>query len=137
MEPCKISKLLNNSTQPKSVTKKWIKVNDLSNEQRSVNKNIKFKTPILRSNLCDYNNTYIFVKGTITAAGTNVINRTNGQVAFKNNAPFKSCISKINKTWIDKEEDLDIDMSMYNLLEYSNNYSMKSNNWKIVELLQR
>ena len=56
---------------------------------------------------------------------------------LKNNAPFKSCISKINKTWIDKEEDLDIDMSMYNLLEYSNNYSMKSNNWKIVELLQR
>ena len=137
MELYKISKLLNNSNPSKFVTKNWTKANNLSNEQHSVNKSIRFKTPMLRSDLCDYTNTCIFVKGRITFAGTSVINRTNGQVVFKNNTPFRSYISKINSTWIDKEEDLDIDMSMYNLLEYSNNYSMKSNNWKIVELLQR
>ena len=44
-------------------------------------------------------------------------------LAFKNNAPFISCISKINKTIIDNTEDLDVVMLMYNLIEYSKNYS--------------
>ena len=58
-------------------------------------------------------------------------NRRNKRLTFKNNAPFKSCISKINNTFIDNAKDFDIVMSMYNLLEYSNNYSMTS----FVELL--
>ena len=45
------------------------------------------------------------------------------KLAFKNNAPFVSCISKINNTLIDNAEDLDILMPMNNLLEYSKNYS--------------
>ena len=45
---------------------------------------------------------------------------------LKNNAPFKSCVSKINSTLIDNAEDLDIVILMYNLLEYSQNYSMTS-----------
>ena len=45
------------------------------------------------------------------------------KLAFKNNAPFVSCISKINNTLINNAEDLDILMPMYNLLEYSKSYS--------------
>ena len=63
MEHIKISKLLNDSSVLKCVTKKWIELNDLSFGQYSVNKNIRFKTSMLRSDLCDYCHAYIFVKG--------------------------------------------------------------------------
>ena len=64
MEQHKISKLLNNSTVSKFVTRKWIEVNDLSGGQYSVNKNIRFKAPMLRSDCCDYSDAYIlFYKG--------------------------------------------------------------------------
>ena len=53
MEHYKISKLFNDSTVSKFVTSKWIEVNDLSVGQYSVNKNIRFKTSLLRSDLCD------------------------------------------------------------------------------------
>ena len=64
MEHYKIYKLLNDSTVSKFV-KKWIEVNYLSSGQYSVNKNIRFKTSMLRSHLCDYSDAYIVVKGTI------------------------------------------------------------------------
>ena len=70
MEHYKISKLLNDSTVSKFVTKELIKVNDLSYGQYSVNKNIRFKTLMLRLDLCDYSDTYI-VKGRITVQGDN------------------------------------------------------------------
>ena len=76
---------------------------------------------MLRSHLCDFNNAYIVAKGTITVTNPNVANY-NIKLAFKNNAPFSSCISKIINTVIDNAEDLDIVMSMYDLLEYSKNY---------------
>ena len=68
------------------------------------------------------------MKGTIDllAAAANENNKAGENVAFKNNAPFRSCISKINSKLIDNAEDLDIVMSIYNLLEYSQNYSMTS-----------
>ena len=69
MEHYKISNLLNVSTVSKFVTRKWIEVNDLSSGQYSVNKNIMFKTSMLRSDLCDYRDAYIIVKGTITVEG--------------------------------------------------------------------
>ena len=76
---------------------------------------------MLRSDLCDYSNAHIVVKGTITV--TNPENtKGNEAVAFKNNAPFINCISKINGIKIDNAEDLDAVMPMYNLLEYSKNY---------------
>ena len=59
MGHCKISKLLNDSIVSKFVTKKWIEVNDLSSGQYSDNKNKRFKTSMLRSNLCGYSNAYI------------------------------------------------------------------------------
>ena len=79
---------------------------------------------MLRSDLCDYNNAYIVVKGRIIVTGMNNANRRNKKLTFMNNAPFRICISKTNKAFVDNAEDLDIVMRMYNLLEYSGNYSM-------------
>ena len=65
MEHHKISKLLNDSTISKFVTRKWVELNDLLGAQYYVNKNIRFKTPMLISGLCNYSDAYIyfFVKG--------------------------------------------------------------------------
>ena len=86
---------------------------------------------MLRSNLYDYSDAYIVVKRKVNlkAIPNTDVDRKN--VAFKNNAPFRSCITKINSKLIDKAEDLNIVMPMYNLsqsieLEYSQNYSMTS-----------
>ena len=93
--------------------------NDLSSGQYSVNKNIRLKTSTLRSDLCDYSDAYIVVKGRITVQGDNHAKTRNKKLTFKNNASFRSCISKINNTFVDNAKDLDIVMPMYNLLEYS------------------
>ena len=69
---------------------------------------------MLRSDLCDYGNADIVVKGTISVTGTNNANRRNKKLIFKNNTPFRSCITKINNTFVDNAEDLDIVMPMYN-----------------------
>ena len=83
---------------------------------------IRFKTSTLRSDLYDFSDAYIVMKGKITV--TNPKNDAcDKKLAFKNNAPFVSCVSKINNTFIDNAEDLDVVMPMYNLLEYSKNYS--------------
>ena len=81
------------------MTKKWVEVNDLSSGQCSVNKNIRFKNSLLRSDLCDYSNPYVVVKGIISVRGTNANNRINKKLTFKNNVPFRSCISKINNIY--------------------------------------
>ena len=122
----KISKSLNDSTVSKFVTKKWIEVNDLSGGQYYVDRNVRFNTPMLRSDVCDYNDANIVVKETIILEGTNANNRTDKKLSFKNNPPFRSCISKINDTLIDNAEDLDFVMLMYNQLEYSDNFSKTS-----------
>ena len=87
----------------------------------NVNKEIRIKTSMLRSDLCDFNDAYIVVKGTITVDAPKN-EKKNKAVAFKNNVPFINCISKINGVKIDNAEDLDVVMPMYNLLEYSKNY---------------
>ena len=72
----------------------------------------------------------IFVKGDIIltkAGGRGFIDTRNKFLAFKNNASFTNCISKINNVLIDNAEDLDIVMPMYNLLEYSKKYITKMN----------
>ena len=82
---------------------------------------------MLKSSLCDYSDTYILVKGTITvnntAAQGAAANNTNKKVIFKNCAPFTNCISEINNTQIENAKDIDIVMPMYNLIEYSDNYA--------------
>ena len=73
-----------------------------------------------------YKKRYIVVKGRITVEGDKDDETRNKKLIFKNNAPFRSCISKVNNTFIDNAEHLHIVMPMYNLLEYSDNYSMAS-----------
>ena len=110
-----------NKHLPKFVTKKWIEVYDQSQKSYDVNKERRIKTSMLRSDLCDFSDAYIVVKGNITVTNPNNAKR-NKAVTFKNNAPFINCISKINGVKIDNAEDLDVVMLMYNLLEYSKNY---------------
>ena len=105
----------------KFVTTEYVKVNSLSNTYNE-NKSIRFKTPMLRSNLCNYSDAYILVNGTITVAGNSQRDRQNRPLILKNNAPFISCITRINGELIEDADDLDIVMTMYNLLEYSKNY---------------
>ena len=82
---------------------------------------------MLISDLCDYSDAYVVVKETITVEGDNNAKKRNKKLTFKNNAPFfRSCISKINNTFIDNAEDLDIVMPIYNLLECSGNCYMTS-----------
>ena len=106
---------------PRSVTKKWIQVYNQSEGHYSVNKEITIKTSLLRSDLCDFNDAYIIVKGTITVSRPNSAKQKKA-LASINNAPLINYISKIIGVKIDNAEDLDVLMSMYNLLEYSKNY---------------
>ena len=112
----------------KFVTREYVRVNSLPNAYKE-NKSIRFKTPMLRSNLCDYSDVYILVKGTITVTApgvnnnaNNITDKRNRPVILKNNAPFVSCITRINGEFIEDADDLDRVMSMYNLPEYSKNY---------------
>ena len=108
MEYQKIANLLNDASNKPSKfrTRNWVEINDDIRGAYSPNKQIRFKTSMLRSSLCDYSDAYILVKGNITvnntaADGAAAANNTNKKVIFKNCAPFTSCISKINNTEID------------------------------------
>ena len=129
MEHQKTANLLNDGSNKPSKfrTKSWVEINDDVRGVYSPNKQIRFKTSMLRSSLCDYSDAYILVKGNVTvnnsAAAGAAENNTNKKVIFKNCAPFTNCICKINNTQIDNAEYIDIVMPMYNLIEYSDNYS--------------
>ena len=129
MEYQKIANLIDETpNQPsKFRTKNWVEINDESRGAYNVNSQIKFKTTMLKSSLCDYSDAYILVKGTInvnnTAAQGAAANNINKKVIFKNCVPFTNCISEINNTQVDNAKDIDIAMSMYNLIEYSDNYA--------------
>ena len=101
-----------NKDLPRFVTKKWIEVYDQLEKNYNPNKDIRIKTSMLRSDLCDFSNAYIVGKGTITVVRPNNRKRSKA-VALKNNAPF------IN---------LDVVMPMHNLLEYSKNYQKTTGN---------
>ena len=110
--------------------KKWVEINDESRGGYNANSQIKFKTTMLNPSLCDYSDEYILVKGTITVADTSAAdaaaNNPNKKVIFKYCVPFTNCISEINNTQVHNAKDIDIVMPMYNLIEYSNNYSKTS-----------
>ena len=146
MEYQKIANLLDKELNQTSKfrTRNWVEINDESRETYTSN-DIRFKTTMIRSSLCDYADAYILVKGTITITGNAGAEpnpdapRTAAQllaarqaderdkgVTFKNCAPFTKCISRINNTDTDNAQDLDIVMPMYNLIEYTNNYSKTS-----------
>ena len=123
MEYDKINNLLGSESEnlSKFVTREYVRVNSLSNTYNE-NKSVRFKTPMLRSDLCDYADGYILVNGIITVPGNQPRDRQNRPLILKNNAPFLSCITRINNELIEDADDLDIVMPMYNLLEYSKNY---------------
>ena len=114
MEYQKITNLLDNEWKQLSKfrTKNWVEINDNSRGTYNANKQIKFKTTMLKSSLYDYNDAYILVKGKITVDDTSAAgaaaNNTDKKVIFKNFAPFTKCISKINKTQVDNAKDIDI-----------------------------
>ena len=106
----------------------------ISQEQNcNVNKETRVKKTMLRSDLYDYSDVYIVVKGTITVTDSDDAKR-NKNVAFKNKAPFTNCISKIIGVQMDNAEDLDVVMPMCSLLECSQ--KLQKNNRQFVELLQ-
>ena len=127
MEYDEINNLLGSESEnlSKFVTRDYIRVNILFNMYNE-NKSIRFKTPMLRSDLCDYADAYILVNGTITvtanAGANNIRDKRNRKLIIRNNAPFVSCITKINGELIEDADDLDVVLPMYNLLEYSKNY---------------
>ena len=124
MEYQKIINLLDTApNQPsKFKTKNWVDIGDESHGVYNIGSQIKFKTSMLRSGLCDYSEVYILVKGTITVPNTGTAatpNNKNKKVIFKNCAPFTDCVSEINNKGIDYAKDIDEVMPMYNLIEYS------------------
>ena len=112
-------------------TRDWVEINDESRGTYTSNE-IKFKTTMLRSDLCDYADAYILVKGTITITGAGdddaakQLYERNKSVIFKSCAPSTKYISRINNTDIDNAQYIGIVMPMYNLIEYSDNYSKTS-----------
>ena len=111
-------------------TKKWYIINDENNTNYGVNKDtdvnnpdtIKYDTRVLKPNFCDYAEAYILADGTIRAAAAN----GNTRLVLKNCVPFTKCNLEINDEHVDTAENLDITMTMYNLIEYSDNYQDSS-----------
>ena len=123
MESQKIINLLdsNDNESQKFVTKRWYIINDQNTGNNAYGNGkdgttIKYETKVIKPNLCDCSDAYILVTGNIQNKPANSV------VAFKNCAPFRTCDVTINDEHVEKAEDLEIVMPMYNLLEYSDNY---------------
>ena len=102
------------------------------NQKVIIHTKIQFLTKSIESSLCDYSDAYVLVTGNITP------NNAATQVIFKNCVPFKDCRTKINDTFVDYADFINITMLMYNFIEYSDNYSDTSGslwNFKRDELI--
>ena len=121
METQKIVNLLNgsNNKNSKFATKKWNIIDSESKGNYSPVNRIKFLISSLESSSCDYSDAYILVTGNITVTGGNA----DTKVAFKSCALFKEFRTEINETLVDETEHINVTTSMYNLIEYSDNYS--------------
>ena len=121
METQKTVNLLNitDNENSKFATKKWYVIDSESKGNYSHENEIKFLKSSSESSLCDYSDAYILVTGNITVTGGNA----NTKVAFKNCVPFRKCRTEINEIFVDNAEHINITMPMYNLIEYSDNYS--------------
>ena len=122
METQKIVNLLNDSDNENSkfATKNWYDIGSESKD--SLENQIKFLTSSLESNLWDYSDAYILFTENITATPNNAAT----QKVFKNCAPFEDCRTEINDIFVDYANFLNITVPMYNLIEYSDNYSNAS-----------
>ena len=121
METQKIINLLNDSNNEefKFTTKKWYVIDSQTTKGKYKQGNtIKFETETIKSSLCDYSDAFVLVTGNIIGTANN-----NTDVAFKNCAPFSTCTTKVNDVFVDEANHIYIAMPMYNLIEYSDNYS--------------
>ena len=117
----------NTPNQPsKFRARNWVEINSDSWGMYNVSNQIKFKTSVIRSNLCDYSDTHMHVKETITVRNTAVTdataNNANEKIIFKNCVLFTNCISKIINTQVDDAHDIVVVMPTYNLIEYKDIY---------------
>ena len=121
METKKIVNLLNSSENEysKFATKQWYIIDSETKGGYSHENPIKFLISSLESSLCNYSDAYVLVTGNTTVIG----GADNTKVAFKNCAPFRKCRTEINETFINEAEHINIAMPVYNLIEYSDNYS--------------
>ena len=121
MEAQKIVNLLNSSENEysKFATKKWYLIDSETKGNCSHKNPIKFFTSSIESSLCDYSDAFVLVAGNINVVRAD----DNTKVAFKNCTPFRKSTREINETFIDEAEHINIAMPMYNLIEYSDNYS--------------
>ena len=142
MEYQRIINFLDNTSNQVSKfrIKNWIEINDQSRAVNNTNRNIRFKTTMLKSILCDYKDAYILVKERITISGegadvtARLADERNTVVIYiKKNATFINCKSEINNTEIDNDKD--IAMPIYNVIEYSDNYLKTSGS--LFPILQR
>ena len=110
----------------KFATRKWYIINDQNNGQCGKgdenDSTIKFDTKVIKPNLCDYSDAYIFVIGDITVVNGN----QNTSIAFKNCSPFTRCVTHLNNEHVETAGNLNIIMNMCNLLEYSHNFAESS-----------
>ena len=121
METQKIVNLLSGSDNENSkfATKIWYIVDSESNGNYSHHNPISFLTKSIESSLCDYSDAYVLVKENINVT----VGDNNTKVAFKNCTPFEKCSTGIAGTLVVEADFINIKMPMYNLIEYSNNYS--------------
>ena len=123
MESQKIKNLLDHKdeTYPKYRTKKWYIINDRNNGQydEGNDKGIKIDTEVVKPFLCGDAHAYILVTGDTAVTGGD----GNNKVAFKKCHPFVKCKIHSNDVHVEDSDNLDIIMNMYNLIEYSDNYS--------------
>ena len=128
METQKIVNLLNDfdNESSKFATRKLYVINDQNNGQygrRNENDaTIKYDTKLIKPSLCNYSDAYILVTGDIKVADV----AANANVAFKNYAPFTRCVTHMNDEHVETAENLDIIMSIYNLIEYLDKYADSS-----------
>ena len=134
METQRIVNLLNGSDNENSkfATKKWYVIDSESKGKYSHHDPIKFLTKSIESSLCDYSDAYILITGDIAVKRRNAADTADialdaiTQAAFKNCVPFEKCLTEIDGTLVDEANFINITMSMYNLIESSDNYSNTS-----------
>ena len=121
METQKLINVLNDSSNEESkfATKKcYVIISQTTKGKYKQGDTINFETEIIKSSYCDYSDAFMLVTGSITIAVNN-----DTDVAFKNLAPFSTCTTKVNDVFVDETNHIYIAMPMYNLIEYSDNYS--------------
>ena len=121
METQKIIKLLNDSSNEESkfATKKWYLIDSQTTKGKYKQGNpIQFETETIKSSFCDYSDAFILVTGNIAVTANN-----NTDLAFKNCTPFSTCKTVIDDVFVDEANHIYTAILMYNLVEFSDNYS--------------